>query len=76
MIPKLSNCNLYIFFSAIKPFAELSIVRRYMEHSPVQQYKYFKILIQEFHVKLDMGFVNGLMQMFMADEVTDAQEVK
>ncbi|KAJ9578224.1 hypothetical protein L9F63_005554, partial [Diploptera punctata] len=61
--------------SALKPFAELSIVQRIMPHSNVQQYKYFKVLIQEFHVKVDMGFINALLEMFEAEEVTDAEEV-
>ncbi|XP_045765599.1 vacuolar protein sorting-associated protein 13 isoform X2 [Maniola jurtina] len=47
-----------------KPFIEVSIVERMMEHSAVRQYKYYKLLVQEFHVKLDMGLVNALMGMF------------
>lgn len=62
--------------NVLKPFAEVSIVQRIMEHSPVQQFKYFKVLIQEFHIKLDMGFVNGLVQLFMAEEISDAQEAE
>lgn len=46
-----------------------------MPHSKVQQYKYFKVLIQEFHVKVDMGFINALLEMFEADEVSEAEEV-
>lgn len=42
-----------------------------MEHTPVKQYKYYKILIQEFHVKIDMGFVNALMGMFPAEEISE-----
>ncbi|XP_069674534.1 intermembrane lipid transfer protein Vps13 isoform X2 [Periplaneta americana] len=62
--------------SALKPFAELSIVQRIMPHSTVQQYKYFKILIQEFHVKVDMGFINGLLEMFQSEEVSDTEEMR
>jgi vacuolar protein sorting-associated protein 13A/C len=61
--------------AALKPFAELSIVQRIMPHSKVQQYKYFKVLIQEFHVKVDMGFINALLEMFEAEEVSEAEEV-
>ncbi|XP_026737163.1 vacuolar protein sorting-associated protein 13-like, partial [Trichoplusia ni] len=43
---------------------EVSIVERIMEHSKVRQYKYYKVLIQEFHVKVDMGLINALMGMF------------
>ncbi|XP_022825403.1 vacuolar protein sorting-associated protein 13 isoform X2 [Spodoptera litura] len=50
--------------SGMKPFIEVSIVERLMEHSKVRQYKYYKVLIQEFHVKVDMGLVNALMGMF------------
>jgi hypothetical protein len=61
--------------AALKPFAELSIVQRIMPHSNVQQFKYFKILIQEFHVKVDMGFINALLAMFQSEEVSEAEEV-
>ncbi|KAH9640442.1 hypothetical protein HF086_018108 [Spodoptera exigua] len=50
--------------SGMKPFIEVSIVERLMEHSKVRQYKYYKVLIQEFHVKVDMGLINALMGMF------------
>ncbi|XP_049694728.2 intermembrane lipid transfer protein Vps13 isoform X2 [Helicoverpa armigera] len=50
--------------SGMKPFIEVSIVERLMEHSMVRQYKYYKVLIQEFHVKVDMGLINALMGMF------------
>lgn len=48
----------------MKPFVEVSIVERIMEHSKVRQYKYYKLLVQEFHVKVDMGFINALVGMF------------
>lgn len=60
----------------MKPFAEVSIVQRVNEHSTVQQYKYFKVLIQEFHIKVDIGFINALVKMFEAEATTDDQEVK
>ncbi|KAJ8727553.1 hypothetical protein PYW07_001672 [Mythimna separata] len=50
--------------SGMKPFIEVSIVERIMEHSKVRQYKYYKVLIQEFHIKVDMGLINALMGMF------------
>ncbi|XP_067012189.2 intermembrane lipid transfer protein Vps13 [Anabrus simplex] len=62
--------------NAWKPFAEVSVVRRIMEHSPVNQFKYFKVLIQEFHVKIDIGFVNSILEMFQAEELTVAQETQ
>ncbi|XP_015584675.1 vacuolar protein sorting-associated protein 13 isoform X2 [Cephus cinctus] len=60
--------------SVMKPFAELSMVKRLLEHSTVQQFRYFKILIQEFHVKVDIGFINGLTGFFETNEVNDIEE--
>ena len=59
----------------MKPFAELSMVKRLLEHSSVQQFRYFKVLIQEFHVKVDIVFLNSLMALFESDEANDTQEV-
>lgn len=42
-------------------------MERFIEHSSVIQFKYFKVLIQEFHVKLDIHFVNALVGMFSED---------
>lgn len=65
-----------IFLSVLKPFIEISIVKRLTEHSSVQQYKYYKALVQEFHVKVDIGFLNAILAFFEAEEVSDADEVK
>lgn len=59
----------------MKPFAELSVVQRKLEHSSVKQYKYCRLLIQEFHVKLDLGFVNAIVDMFQPDEISDKEAV-
>lgn len=59
----------------MKPFIEVSIVERIMEHSKVRQYKYYKVLIQEFHVKVDMGLVNALMGMFPQRLLTEQEAV-
>lgn len=59
----------------MKPFIEVSIVERIMEHSKVRQYKYYKMLIQEFHVKVDMGLINGLMAMFPQQVPTEQEAV-
>ena len=53
----------------------MSIVKRLNDFSTVQQFKYFKILIQEFHIKVDIGFINGLMKIFEAGEVSETDEV-
>lgn len=59
----------------MKPFAEVSIVERLNEHTIVKQYKYFKVLIQEFHIKVDIGFINAIVNFFEAGEVSDELEV-
>ncbi|CAG9795097.1 unnamed protein product [Diatraea saccharalis] len=59
--------------NGMKPFIEVSIVERIMEHSKVRQYKYFKVLIQEFHVKIDMGLVDALMGMFPQTVLTEQE---
>lgn len=59
----------------MKPFAELSMVKRLLEHSTVQQFRYFKVLVQEFHIKVDIVFLNAIMSFLEANEVNDAEEV-
>lgn len=41
-----------------------------MKNSQIRQFKYFKVLVQEFHIKMDIGFVNALVEMFSEQEVT------
>ncbi|KAL7290198.1 hypothetical protein TKK_0015907 [Trichogramma kaykai] len=60
--------------SIMKPFAELSMVKRLLAHSNVQQFRYFKVLVQEFHIKVDLAFMNALMLYFEADKANDTQE--
>lgn len=62
-------------FIVMKPFAELSMVKRLLEHSTVQQFRYFKVLVQEFHIKVDIVFINAIMGLLEANEVNDAEEV-
>ncbi|GIY23535.1 vacuolar protein sorting-associated protein 13 [Caerostris darwini] len=59
-----------------KPFTELSVMLRKAEHSAVPQFKYCKILIQEFHIKLDQGFINSILLFFTADEAPEVDHVK
>ncbi|XP_022255668.1 vacuolar protein sorting-associated protein 13C-like [Limulus polyphemus] len=54
--------------SAPKPFTEISIMMRKTEHSSLNQFKYFKVLIQEFQVKLDQSFLNSLISFFSPKE--------
>lgn len=60
--------------SGIKPFAEMSIVQLLIKNSQIKQFKYFKVLIQEFHIKVDLGFVNAIMQVLMSKEYTEQEE--
>ncbi|CAL1678435.1 unnamed protein product [Lasius platythorax] len=60
--------------TVMKPFAELSMVKRLLEHSTVQQFRYFKVLVQEFHIKVDIVFLNAIIGLFEANEVNDAEE--
>lgn len=60
--------------TVLKPFAELSIVQRISKHSTVQQYKYFKVLIQEFHIKVDLNFVNTIMDVLATKERTSEED--
>lgn len=75
MYRKYAKCNSIIYITGIKPFLELSIVERIMEHSLVRQYKYYKLLVQEFHVKMDMGLINALMGMFPQRVLTEQEAV-
>ncbi|KAF4519295.1 hypothetical protein B566_EDAN017925 [Ephemera danica] len=51
-----------------RPYVEISVVKRLLEHSTVQQFRYLRVLVQEFHVKLDMGFLGALLDLFSTDE--------
>ncbi|XP_031336343.1 vacuolar protein sorting-associated protein 13 isoform X2 [Photinus pyralis] len=57
-----------------KPFAELSIVQRIIKYSQIRQFKYFKVLIQEFHVKVDLGFVNAVVELLQNDAYSETEE--
>ncbi|XP_065344717.1 intermembrane lipid transfer protein Vps13 isoform X2 [Cloeon dipterum] len=61
---------------AMRPFVELSVVQRLLEHSPVQQFKYLRVLVQEFHVKLELDFLNALLGMFASEENLDADDTE
>ncbi|KAL3279818.1 hypothetical protein HHI36_017325 [Cryptolaemus montrouzieri] len=60
--------------TGIRPFAEMSIVQLFIKNSQVKQFKYFKILIQEFHIKVEMGFVNAMLEIVAAKEYTEQEE--
>uniref|UniRef100_UPI00398E4939 intermembrane lipid transfer protein VPS13A isoform X2 n=1 Tax=Pristiophorus japonicus TaxID=55135 RepID=UPI00398E4939 len=56
--------------SAPKPFADVSIITRFAGQSEISRFRYFKVLIQEMDLKLDLGFLYALMEFFT--QSTDA----
>lgn len=56
----------------LKPFLECSVVKRNVPNSTVQQYKYASILIQEFHIKVDLMFLNALAEIFSGETTDDS----
>ncbi|KAM8801927.1 intermembrane lipid transfer protein VPS13A isoform 1-T1 [Rhynchonycteris naso] len=62
--------------SAPKPFTDVSIVMRSAGHSQITRIKYFKVLIQEMDLRLDLGFVYALAELMAEPEVTEKTEVE
>ncbi|XP_040844715.1 vacuolar protein sorting-associated protein 13A isoform X2 [Ochotona curzoniae] len=62
--------------SAPKPFTDVSIVMRSAGHSKISRIKYFKVLIQEMDLRLDLGFVYALADLMTEAEVTENTEVE
>lgn len=60
----------------MKPFIEVSIVQLLMKNSQIKQYKYFKVLVQEFHIKVEMGLINALLGLFEQKPKTYEEEVR
>ncbi|XP_078070643.1 intermembrane lipid transfer protein VPS13A isoform X2 [Mustelus asterias] len=56
--------------SAPKPFADVSIITRLAGQSAISRFRYFKVLIQEMDLKLDLGFLYAVMDLFT--QSTDA----
>lgn len=63
-------------FLVHKPFVEVSIVQLLVKHSQIRQFKYFKVLIQEFHVKVELGFVNAVMEVLETAKFTEQEELE
>lgn len=62
---KLADINkLLIFSEAPKPFVNISFMQYSTAHSTLLQVIFCSILIQEFHVRTDMGFVNAILRLF------------
>uniref|UniRef100_I3MC21 Vacuolar protein sorting 13 homolog A n=1 Tax=Ictidomys tridecemlineatus TaxID=43179 RepID=I3MC21_ICTTR len=62
--------------SAPKPFTDVSIVMRSAGHSQISRIKYFKVLIQEMDLRLDLGFVYALADLMTEAEVTGKTELE
>uniref|UniRef100_A0A8C3YAK4 Vacuolar protein sorting 13 homolog A n=1 Tax=Catharus ustulatus TaxID=91951 RepID=A0A8C3YAK4_CATUS len=61
--------------SAPKPFTDVSIVMRTAGHSQISHIKYFKVLIQEMDLRLDLGFLYAIGEFFAQTDVPSDQEV-
>ncbi|XP_032873462.1 vacuolar protein sorting-associated protein 13A isoform X1 [Amblyraja radiata] len=62
--------------SAPKPFADVSIVTRSAGQSAISRFRYFKVLIQEMDLKLDLGFLYAVMELFAQSTDTVLAEQK
>lgn len=58
----------------LKPFIECSVVQRVIPYSSVKQFKYLTVLVQEFHVKVDLLFINEIVAM-LSSEVNEKEAV-
>ncbi|XP_043102019.1 vacuolar protein sorting-associated protein 13A isoform X3 [Puntigrus tetrazona] len=62
-----------------KPLADVSIITRAAGHSDILRIKYFKVLIQEMDLRIDLGFLYAILELFTAEHasaVTSEQEVE
>uniref|UniRef100_A0AAR2JIG9 Vacuolar protein sorting 13 homolog A n=1 Tax=Pygocentrus nattereri TaxID=42514 RepID=A0AAR2JIG9_PYGNA len=50
-----------------KPFTDVSIITRAAGHSDILRIKYFKVLIQEMDLRLDLGFLYAILELFTAE---------
>lgn len=51
-----------------KPFFETSVIMRQFDYSQVRQFKYFKVLVQEFHSRVDQCFINAIGEFLTLNE--------
>jgi vacuolar protein sorting-associated protein 13A/C len=64
IVSKLTGTDL-----AEKPFIELSVYESKTTRSNVMQFKYFKLLIQEFAVKIDQGLIVAILAFLRQEKV-------
>ncbi len=55
--------------AAEKPFIELSVYETKTARSNIMQFKYFKLLIQEFAVKVDQGLIVSILAFLRQEKV-------
>uniref|UniRef100_A0A674DPS1 Vacuolar protein sorting 13 homolog A n=1 Tax=Salmo trutta TaxID=8032 RepID=A0A674DPS1_SALTR len=53
-----------------KPLTDISIVTRAAGHSDISRIKYFKVLIQEMDLKLDLGFLYAVLDLFTPENAS------
>ncbi|CAF3939022.1 unnamed protein product [Rotaria sp. Silwood2] len=58
-----------------KPFIELSVYQSKTAQSNIMQFKYFKVLIQEFAVQIDQGLIVAILNFLKPDNVTAAPAI-
>uniref|UniRef100_A0A672HME5 Vacuolar protein sorting 13 homolog A n=1 Tax=Salarias fasciatus TaxID=181472 RepID=A0A672HME5_SALFA len=61
-----------------KPLTDISIITRAAGHSDISRIKYFKVLIQEMDLKLDLGFLYAILDLFSSENaitMTSEQEL-
>ncbi|XP_072243960.1 intermembrane lipid transfer protein VPS13A isoform X1 [Leuresthes tenuis] len=62
-----------------KPLTDICIITRAAGHSDISRIKYFKVLIQEMSLKLDLGFLYAILDLFSPENasiMTAEQEVE
>ncbi|XP_030622854.1 intermembrane lipid transfer protein VPS13A [Chanos chanos] len=62
-----------------RPLTDVSIVTRAAGHSDILRIKYFKVLIQEMDLRLDLGFLYAVLELFSSEHapaMTAEQEVE
>ena len=57
--------------SVPKPFVELSILEYTSPEHNLKQYKYIHALVQEMHLKIELGFINALSELFEEEEILE-----
>jgi len=52
-----------------KPIVEMSMIQTHCQRTKTSQMKYFKVLIQEFFIKLDIDFLNCISRFLTVENV-------